>query len=79
MEIYTFFMFYKQAWFVFYQCFIFDQYSLLRNEKQIQQQISSSTIFDHIIFRLLSATRLCKMTWYDLQLHLRYRNSIILK
>ena len=27
-------------------------------------------------FILLSATRLCKITGYDLQLHLRYRNSI---
>ena len=27
-------------------------------------------------FILLSATRLCKMTGYGLQLHLRYRNSI---
>ena len=35
---------------------------------------TSSTIFDHIII-LLSATRLCKMTGYNLQLHLRYRNS----
>ena len=32
---------------------------------------------DHIIsFIPLSATRLCKMTGYDLQLHLRYRDSI---
>ena len=35
---------------------------------------TSSTIFDHITI-LLSATRLCKMTGYNLQLHLRYRNS----
>ena len=27
-------------------------------------------------FIQLSATRFCKMTGYDLQLHLRYRNSI---
>ena len=33
---------------------------------------TSSAIIDHII----SATRNCKMTGYDLQLHLRYRNSI---
>ena len=35
--------------------------------------------FDHrwsYYFILLSTTRLCKMTGYDLQLHLRYRNSI---
>ena len=36
---------------------------------------TSSAIVDHI-FILLSATRLCKMTGYDLQLHLKYRNNI---
>lgn len=39
---------------------------------------SSATVVDHIIniLVLLPATALCKMTRYDLQLHLRYRNSI---
>ena len=38
---------------------------------------SSAMMVDHIIIaKLLSATTLCKMTGYDLQLHLRYRNRI---
>ena len=38
---------------------------------------TTSVIVDHIIFFILvSATRLWKMTGYDLELHLRYRNSI---
>ena len=37
---------------------------------------TSLAIIHHIIFILFSATRLCKMTGYELQLHLRYRNSI---
>ena len=44
---------------------------------QLFTLFTSSAIIDHIFyFTLLSATRLCKMTGYDLQLHLRYRNSI---
>ena len=39
---------------------------------------TSSTIVDHITI-LLSATRLCKMTGHNLQLHLRYRNSFEIK
>ena len=38
---------------------------------------TSSAMVDHLlIFILPSATRLCRMTGYDLQFHLRYGNTI---
>ena len=48
----------------------------------LNHSMESFTIFNFfshgwsLYFMLLSTTTLCKMTGYDLQLHLRYRNSI---